>query len=164
MRVPGPADDFIVRLDEVRARLARLADEDMEGRLTEPDPDTGEPWEPAQIWSHMVEFIPYWRGEIDHILEADTDEPVPFGRVKTDPERIARIEEGRTVPLPDLWEALQEELGHLKAFVADLSEDQWRREGVHQTRGVMAMPGIVDRFLVDHLEEHADQLEGLVAS
>jgi hypothetical protein len=30
-------------------------------------------------------------------------------------------------------------------------------------RGVMRMESIVERFIVEHLEEHADQLDGLAA-
>jgi hypothetical protein len=161
MRLPDPADGFVVRIEELRPRLSALAGMDPQEGLTDPDPQTGERWEWAQIWSHMVEFIPYWRGQLDRIREADADEPVPFGRVKTDPDSLARIEEGRRVPLPELWEALQEEIGHLKAFVAELSEDDWRRQGVHPTLGVMDVERIVDRFLTSHLEEHANQLEGL---
>ena len=42
-------------------------------------------------------MLPYWLGQIEAILAAPAD-AVPFGRVATDPERIARI--GRTGRLP----------------------------------------------------------------
>ena len=164
MRIEDPAEGFVVRLEQLGPRLAELAEMDPPDRLTEPDSDTGEQWEWAQICSHMVEFIPYWREQIDRIREADADDPVPFGRVKTDPDRLVRIEEGRRVPLSELWEGIREEIGHLKAFLAGVSEDDWRRQGLHPTLGVMNMDRIVDRFLVEHLEKHADQLEGLAAS
>lgn len=162
MKLPEPADDFVVRLDDLLPRLTGLAQLDPPTRLTDPDPDTGERWEWAQIWSHMVEFIPYWRGQIDRIREAEPEEdPVPFGRVKTDPERLARIEQGRTVAFSEVWEGFQEEFGHLKAYLGGLSEEEWRRRGAHPTLGIMGMDRIVDRFLVGHLEEHVEQLESL---
>lgn len=161
MRVAQPAGGFVVRLDEVMERLAAVAEGDVPDRTTDPDPDTGERWEAAQVWSHIVEFIPYWREQIDRIRGADTEEAVPFGRVKTDPDRLARIEQGRSVPLNDLWEGAREEVAHLKAYVTDLSDEDWARTGTHPTLGVMDMPRIVDRFLVGHLEEHAEQLESL---
>jgi hypothetical protein len=161
MRALDPAEVFLARLNDVAGRLADLADVEPPARLTDPDPDTGERWEWAQPWSHMVEFMPYWRGQIDLIRDAESEDPVPFGRVKTDPERLARIEQGRTVPLPELWEGVREEVGHLQTYLAELSEEDWDRHGRHPTLGVMDMPRIVDRFLVGHLEEHAEQLEAM---
>jgi hypothetical protein len=161
MRVPDPAEDFVVRLDEARERLAVLADADPGRDLTEPDPDTGERWEAPQAWAHMAEFVPYWIGQLRGVLDAEGDEPAPFGRIKSDPGRIAAIETGRHEPIAILWERLSAEIGDLKAFLAGLSEDDWGRRGEHQTLGVMPMERMVDRFLVGHLEEHLDQLEGL---
>ncbi len=37
----------------------------------------------------------------------------------------------------------------------------WQARGMHPTRGAMPVSEIVDRFIVEHLEEHADQLDGL---
>jgi alkanesulfonate monooxygenase SsuD/methylene tetrahydromethanopterin reductase-like flavin-dependent oxidoreductase (luciferase family) len=161
MSVPGPAEGFVVRLDDVSTRLGALAGAGPPDAVTTPDPDTGERWEAAQVWSHIVEFIPYWREQIDRILGADAAEAVPFGRVKTDPDRLARIEQGRSVPLNELWDGTREELGHLKGFLTDLSDEDWRRHGLHPTLGDMDMQRIVERFLVGHLEEHAEQLESL---
>ncbi|HJP65826.1 MAG TPA: DinB family protein [Actinomycetota bacterium] len=157
----GPADDFITRVDAVTDRLANLARLDTEERTTDPDLDTGERWEAAQVWSHIVEFLPYWREQIDRIREADSEKPIPFGRIKTDPDRIARIEQGRTVPMPELWDGAQEELAHVRGYVAELTPEDWARHGRHPKLGVMDMPWIIDRFLVEHLEEHAEQLESL---
>jgi hypothetical protein len=161
MRVPDPAGGFIVRLDGVQPRLALLAEMPVPSALTEPDPPTGERWEWGQVWAHMVEFVPYWIGQIRLILEARTDQPVPFGRVKTDPDRIARIEAGRHESVTGLFERLSDETGDLTAFLAELSEEDWRRMGLHQTRGIMPMDRIVEQFLVGHLDEHAVQLESL---
>jgi hypothetical protein len=161
MRVPDPAEGFIVRLGEVSARLALLAEDPVPGGLTEADPTTGERWDAGQVWAHTVEFVPYWVEQFRDVLASESTEPPPFGRVKTDPDRIARIEAGRHDPPAGQFERLSEEISDLKAFLADLTEEDWRGSGVHQTLGVMDLARMVDRFLVGHLEEHTAQLEGL---
>jgi hypothetical protein len=162
VRVTDPAEDFIVRLDELVPRFAALAQSPDVAALTEPDPDTGERWDRGQVWAHMVEFVPYWMEQIRVVIEVESDQPVPFGRVKTNPDRIAAIQAGRHHPVAAQWEELSEEIGDLKAFLTGLAGDQWDRTGVHPTLGSMTVPQIVERFLVGHLDEHAIQLESLV--
>ena len=161
MRVEDPADGFVVRLDEILTRLAAFAEAPPPAGMTEPDQPSGERWEATQVWAHMVEFVPYWMEQARRILQGESDQPIPFGRIKTDPVRIAGIEAGRHEAIPVLWQRLSEEIGDLKAFLAGLAEDDGHRTGSHQTLGVMDVERMVDRFLVGHLDEHADQLEGL---
>ena len=42
-----------------------------------------------------------------------------------------------------------------------LPADAWGARGLHPTRGVMRPAQILERFIVAHLEEHADQLDQL---
>jgi threonine dehydratase len=42
-----------------------------------------------------------------------------------------------------------------------LPEAAWAVRGLHERRGEMSIEAIVEEFLVGHLEEHADQLDGL---
>jgi alkanesulfonate monooxygenase SsuD/methylene tetrahydromethanopterin reductase-like flavin-dependent oxidoreductase (luciferase family) len=51
----------------------------------------------------------------------------------------------------------------LRRYLARLSEEQWSKRGLHERRGEMTAAEILDRFVVSHLEEHADQLEKLAA-
>ncbi len=164
MRVPDPAEEFIVRLDELLPRLALLSEAPAADGLTEPDPDTGERWDRGQVWAHMVELVPYWMEQIRRVVEAERDRSVPFGRVKTDPGRIAAIEAGRHQPVAAQWEELSNEIGDLKAFLTSLSDEEWDRTGEHPTLGTMTVPRMVERFLLEHLEEHATQLESLTES
>jgi hypothetical protein len=161
MRVPDPAEDFIVALDELLPRLAALAEAPDTVSLTEPDPDAEERWDRGQVWAHMAEFVNYWMEQIRLVVEAESDEPVPFGRVKTDPGRIAAIQAGRHHPVSAQWEELETEIGDLKAFLTSLKDEEWDRTGEHPTLGTMTVPQIVERFLMEHLDEHATQLESL---
>ena len=41
---------------------------------------------------------------------------------------------------------------------------QWELRGLHPKLGAMTVDELVERFLVGHLEEHAEQLEGMRAA
>jgi hypothetical protein len=85
-----------------------------------------------------------------------------MGRTKVDPGRIDAIEGDRSTPTADLHARLVPQLEELRTLIDELSDDDWGREVRHSTLGVLAMSRAVDVFLVGHLEQHADQLEGLV--
>jgi len=162
----SPADFYLGRLDAVETRLATLAEASPPaGALTDADPSTGERWDRGQVWAHLAEFIPYWIAQSRPILEAQAStEPVPFGRTKADSERIGAIERDRREPVAALWSDTRTDIGQLRAFLEALSLEQWDAAGLHPTLGVMSISKIVEEFLVGHLEQHADQLEGLAAA
>ena len=98
---PRPADidvDALVsRMLEAESRLATHAAAARPG-LTGADAATGERWEAGQVWGHLAEFPAYWVGQVRALLaahEAGEPEPIPFGRTRTDPARLAAIERGR---------------------------------------------------------------------
>ena len=160
----GTAGDFISRLDRVQDRLAAHAASPPAPGLTEPDHPSGERWEWGQVWAHIAEFVPYWMGQTRLILKRPASEdPVPFGRTKTDPDRIAAIEADRRRPPAELMARLTQQLDELRVFTLGLSEGDWERRGRHSTLGAMDVPRIFEEFLVRHLEAHADQLDGLAA-
>ena len=156
-------EEFLPRLEDVSRRLERHAETPRPEGLTEPDPPTGERWEWGQVWAHLAEFPAYWMEQIALLLGDDRSEPVPFGRVKSDPARLSAIEAGRGGPSEGHWERLDAHIGELRRLLVEMSPEAWSKRGIHQTLGVMDMKRIVDEFLVGHLEEHADQLDALVA-
>jgi hypothetical protein len=156
------ADRFLLRLDAVEARLSTHVARDFpQGALTAPDPPTGERWEVGQVWAHLAEFIPYWLGEATHVIEHGGSGAVPFGRTKSDPGRIGAIERDRRGDRAALWNRIAASVGSLRAFLTGLEDSAWKAEGQHATLGVMDLGKIIDEFLVGHLEQHADQLDGL---
>jgi hypothetical protein len=162
---PTPLDPraagFLARLDGVEGRLHRHASSPPAAGLTDPDPPTGERWDYGQVWAHVGEFVPYWAEQATLVADPSRPEPVPFGRVKADPVRVAAIERDRHVPPGELEERLAHQLEDLRALIVRLPSDAWDREGLHQTLGVMGLAGIFEEFLVGHLEAHAAQLDGL---
>jgi hypothetical protein len=157
-------NDLDDRLTAIERRLERVEERPPPGGLTEPDPDTpDERWQAAQVWAHMAEFIGYWQKQIGFVVARYDGTPVPFGRTKRDEARIAAIESGRHEPVALLMERVQIDLARLRRYLRGLSETDWQAVGLHQTRGSLTVGAIVDRFLLDHLDEHLDQLDGLAA-
>ena len=60
--------DFVARLDDVEKRLGAHVAAAVPTALTEPDPDGTERWEAGQVWSHMAEFVPYWKGQVESVI------------------------------------------------------------------------------------------------
>jgi hypothetical protein len=156
-------DSFLARLDAVEARLAAAAAaEPKPGALTGADPESGERWDRGQVWAHVSEFIPYWIAQAGSVLRGQASgAPVPFGRTHGDPERIGAIERDRREPVPVLWADTRVGIAGLRAFLGGMQPAQWETRGLHPTRGAITVDELVERFLVGHLEEHADQLEGM---
>jgi hypothetical protein len=152
---------FAERLDLVEQRFVALAQRLDTGGLTGADLRTGERWDAGQVWAHTAEFPHYWLGEVATVVRGWAGAPVPFGRVKSDPDRLAAIERDRTAGTPMLAARVLDGIAAVRARLAALSPDDWRARGVHSTLGEMDLERIVDEFLVGHLEEHAAQLESL---
>ena len=153
---------FVQRLDAVEERLAgHAATAPQQGALTSADPGSGERWDAGQVWAHLAEFVPYWIGQAQLVMTAYDDEPVPFGRTKTDTARVAAIERDRGQLLAVLWTDVHTDIERLRQFLMGIDAGMWHVRGLHPTMGVMDLERIIDDFLVGHLEQHADQLDEL---
>ncbi len=153
-------DDLTERLARAEARLGLHATSAGEG-LTSPDEKTGERWEPGQAWGHIAEFVPYWHAQIERVLEPGAMRPVSFGRVATDPDRLAAIEEGRSESPADQMARVTAAVAAFRTYLGSLSAQDLAVHGTHPTRGEMDVRTIAEHFVVSHLEEHADQLDRL---
>lgn len=158
------ARSWLARLDAAEERLADHAATPKPGGLTDPDPPTGERWDAGQVWAHLAEFLPYWRAEIGKVVAAGTAGPVPFGRTKKDPDRIAAIERRRHEDPPALMAEVRAHVAAWRAWLAELPAQAWDAVGAHPTLGDLDMDAMLTHFVVGHLEEHADQLDGLRAT
>jgi hypothetical protein len=154
-------DDLIARLEAVERRLVEHADAPLPSGLADPDPGGEERWEAGQVWAHLGEFPAYWLGQAQRVISLPTDEPVPFGRVKTDAGRVAAIERDRHTDPHALLARVRTALAEVTDTARSLPPDAWTRRGAHPVRGEMTVQQIFERFLAEHLEEHADQLDSL---
>jgi histidinol-phosphate aminotransferase len=149
------------RLDGVHHRLVAHGEQSGRTGLTSPDDATGEQWDEGQVWAHLAEFGAYWRRELRMIVDAGSDDPVPFGRTKRDPRRIEMIEAHRSTPVAELAAIVQRDVAALRADLAELTPADWSRRGLHETLGEMDLWRFLDHFVTGHYVEHADQLDGL---
>jgi hypothetical protein len=124
--------------------------------LTDPDPDTGERWDRGQVLAHVAEMLPYWVAQAELVAAGDQ---ATFGRVRTDPGRVGAIERDRHQDPARLLDRIDQGVGEVLALLDRLDDDALSRTGRHETLGELTVAAIVDRFLVEHLEEHADQLD-----
>jgi hypothetical protein len=153
------------QLETLRQRMHGLANRQQPGGLTEPDPDTPEErWNAAQVWAHVAEFVGYWHAQLEDVVRSYDGAPVPFGRTKTDAGRITAIAIGRHRPVADLAATADQAIADLERYLATLDQQAWQARGLHIVRGVLDVPQMVDRFVINHLDEHAKQLEGLAES
>ena len=148
----GRGDRLLAAAARIRAAAPLRPDE----ALTDPDPDTGERWDRRQVLAHVAEMLPYWAEQAERVAAGDQ---VAFGRVSSNPERIGAIERDRHQDPARLLGRVDQGVGVVLALLERLNDDALARSGRHQTLGEMTVAAIVDRFLVAHLEEHAEQLE-----
>jgi len=151
---------WLDRLDAVDSRLAGLASGRRKG-LTDPDPGGDERWEDGQVWAHLAEFGSYWIDELELVLDRASTRPVPFGRTKSDPDRIAAIAAGHLTEPSEQFRSVGEAIDRLRAVITGMSSADWGRVGQHPTLGPMAVEAMLEEFLVGHYEQHAAQLESL---
>jgi hypothetical protein len=160
-------DELIARLEAVERRLAEHVEADDHGLppgLSEPDPGEAERWEAGQVWAHVAEFPSYWLGQIRAILDAPgggQTEAVPFGRTRTDPGRLGAIERHRHTDPAALLERVRTSLAEVVDTIRGLPAEAWTARGRHASAGELNVGAIVERFVVNHLEEHADTLDAL---
>lgn len=162
------AAQFSGRLDAVAGRVREAASRPRpaESTLTDADAATGERWEEGQVWAHMSEFVPYWIAEARLVLAGEPGaEATPFGRVKSDPARVAAIAERRGDPIDALAEVVLTDIAILRGFLDELGDSPavWASVGHHSTLGDMTVEDIFEEFLIGHLEQHVDQLDGLAS-
>lgn len=158
------SDELIARLEVVERRLAEHAAGPVPSGLTEPDLGGEERWQAGQVWAHVAEFPGYWINQVRGVLakrDSGVPEPIPFGRVRTDPGRIGAIERDRHEAPSELMQRVRDSLAWVTDEIRALPAEAWQARGQHPTQGEMSVQRIIERFVAAHLEEHADQLDGL---
>jgi hypothetical protein len=120
-------------------------------------------WGPPETLAHVSEMLPFWIGEIERVLDGSS-EPVPFGRVATDQIRLLVLERDRSLPPRELFARIADGTARAERRLAELTPAQAGRRGLHPRLGEMTVEAIAERFIVSHLEDHADQLNSGASS
>ena len=163
MRDSIDPEALVVRMQAAEARLAAHAAAERPG-LTRADEATGEQWEAGQVFAHLAEFPAFWTGQVRALIAARVagePEPIPFGRTKADPGRLAAIGSRRREAPLALLRDVDAGIAAATSLCRSLTAEDWPTCGLHPTLGALPVTSIVARFLVAHLEEHADQLDEL---
>lgn len=122
-------------------------------------------WGPREVLAHVEEMLPFWLGELERVVDAATAPgPVPFGRVADDTARVAIIERDRSLPLGVLFGRIDVGLRDWADRLATLTEAEKARIGIHPRLGELPAPGILERFVLGHAEDHIAQLESVLAA
>lgn len=150
------AAERLPRLHSAATRVHDLAPR-FADRLTSPDAETSERWDQGQVLSHLAELFPFWVEQVELVVSAGGG-GVDFGRTKSTPSRLQRIEGGRHGDPAALLEKMDAGVTQAAALLERLTDEQLAMVGHHETLGDMPMAEAIDRFLVGHLEEHADQI------
>jgi hypothetical protein len=153
---PEGRDQRVERLLAAAGRIRASALVVPDDALTEPDPDSGERWDRGQVLAHVAEMLPYWAQQAELVASGGQ---TAFGRIRSDPGRVAAIERDRHEDPARLLARVDEGVGVVLALLDRLDEAAMTRNGRHQTLGDMTVAVMIDRFVVAHLEEHADQLD-----
>jgi hypothetical protein len=146
------------RLDQLRPAVEAGAPWRLSDRF---DHEPEASWGPNEVLAHVAEMLPYWLGEVERIL-AGPPGPVPFGRVGTDPVRIAIIGRDRTLPTGETYARIHDAIARWTARLETLTPSQLEKVGLHPRMGEMSIEAIIERQVVHHLAEHDDQLEALM--
>lgn len=143
----------------VEGLLERL--EGLDGDAVYQEPGEGE-WSVMKALAHVAEILPYWAGQARDVAEGDAKQP--FGRTHEDPDRIAAVEEHARDPLDEVLPRLRSGLAEAAATLRAIPADGWTRTGRHARRGEMTVAQIVDLFLIEHVDEHAKQVQAVMDS
>lgn len=166
--LPAMADDDLTRIAAARGAYAALAPRISAGEPwplatafgTEPEAS----WGPREVLAHVAEMLPFWLGELERVVDGDGQAPIPFGRTAEDQLRIGTIERDRTLPLRVLFERVDAGIAAWQRRLPALSDTDQAKVGLHPRLGELPAPGIADRFIVGHLEDHIAQLETILTT
>lgn len=149
------------RFDDLRASLASVRPAvlarswPLAARFgTEPEAS----WGPPEVLAHIAEMLPFWLGEVERILDG-APEPVPFGRIADDPVRIGLVGRDRSLPPRVLFDRCDAGLDAWAARLAELTQEQRQRRGLHPRLGELTIDAVAVRFVVTHVAEHLEQLQ-----
>ena len=161
-----PIPDLVARLHAAADRVGAVrpaveagAPWPLSGNFgTEPEAS----WGPPETLAHVAEMLPFWLGEIERIV-AGGRTPAPFGRVATDQLRLLILERDRSLPPRELFDRIATGAERTERRLRTLTAAEAGRVGAHPRAGEMTVEAVAERFIVTHLEEHAEQLEAVVA-
>jgi hypothetical protein len=118
-----------------------------------------ERWGPTEVLAHVAEMLPFWLGEMERVLDGAPGDAAPFGRTVADQVRTLTIARDATLPPRELFDRIGAGVERYRRRLPALSAADLDRVGRHPTRGDLTVTELLERFVVAHMEDHANQLE-----
>jgi DinB family protein len=114
-------------------------------------------WTIMQNLSHIVEFMPYWAGEIEKLV---AEPGCNFGRTAQDEGRLRGISEHETDSLDMVKAALPGSYARLDEVLGSLKDGDLELTGKHGKYGEQPLEWFIGEFVTGHLSGHVEQIKG----
>ncbi len=118
-------------------------------------------WTIMQNLAHIVEFMPYWAGEIEKLVAQPGSN---FGRTPEDVGRLQGISEHEMASLSKIKEALPGSYQRLDEVLRKLKDSDLELTGKHVRYGEKPLDWLIEEFLTNHLKGHVEQIKSSIAS
>ena len=109
-----------------------------------------------QNLAHIVEFMPYWAGEIEKL---HAEPGCEFGRTHEDVGRLQGISEHEMDSLSSIKAALPGSYARLDGVLGRLKDSDLQLTGKHVRYGEKPLDWLIDEFVTDHLIGHVEQIK-----
>jgi hypothetical protein len=114
-------------------------------------------WTIMQNLWHIVEFMPYWAGEVEKVVA----EPGRiFGRTAEDEGRLRGISEHEKDSLEKVKAALPGSYARLNEVLGTLKDSHLELIGKHVKYGERPVAWVITEFEAGHLKGHVEQIKG----
>ena len=118
-------------------------------------------WTIMQNLAHIVEFMPYWAGEIEKLVAEPGSN---FGRTPEDVGRLQGISEHEMASLSKIKEALPGSYQRLDEVLKKLKDSDLELTGKHVRYGEKPLDWLIEEFVTNHLRGHVEQIKSSIAS
>ena len=112
-------------------------------------------WSIMESLAHIVEFMPYWAGEVEKLVARPGQN---FGRTMQDEGRLAALRDHGHDTLAQAREALPGSYARLDAVLSALQDSDLELTGRHVKYGERTLAWFIDEFITRHLHSHVVQL------
>jgi hypothetical protein len=127
------------------------------GKLYQPPAENE--WTIMQNLAHIVEFMPYWAGEIEKLV---AEPGRNFGRTAQDKGRLRGISEHATDSLEEIKGALPVSYARLDGVLGSLQDSDLELTGMHVRYGEKPLGWFIEDLVTDHLSGHEEQIKRVV--
>ena len=116
-------------------------------------------WTIMQILAHIVEFMPYWAGEIEKVrIEPGST----FGRTHEDVGRLQGVSRREMDSLSNIKATLPGSYARLDEVLGKLRDSDLELTGKHVRQGEKSIGWLIDDLVTNHLSGHVDQIKSSI--